>query len=88
MFARFGALLRHRSHLEYADYVGIAASLLTGFISLATVLALVTTLSFPALNPEYMSPLYPVLLLTVLLITAIEAPGLVRYVTERLPTKG
>ena len=88
LFARFGALLRHRSHLEHADYVGIAASLLTGIISLATVLALVTTLSFPALNPEYMSPLYPVLLLTVLLITAIEAPGLVRYVTERLPTKG
>ena len=88
LLARCGALALRRSDIADAEYVGIAAGLLAGFISLAFVLALVTTLSFPALNPEYTSPLFPLLLLTALLITAVEAPGLIRYVGDRLPQRG
>ena len=86
VFARLGSLLLHRSRIENADYLGIVAGLLAGFVSLVFVLSLVTTLSFPALNPEYTSPLFPLMLLFVALVTAIEGPAVVRAVSRRLPT--
>jgi hypothetical protein len=83
--ARLGLLLFHRSRSEDTEYLCIATALLTGFVALIFILALVTTLSFPAFNPEYTSPLFPLSLFMALLITAVEAPGCVRFVSDRLP---
>jgi hypothetical protein len=85
VFARLAALLLHRSRIDSADYLGIVASLAVGFLSLVIVLALVTTLSFPAFNQEYTGSLFPFMIFIVVLVTAIEAPGVVNYAIERLP---
>jgi hypothetical protein len=78
-------LLRWHSRPGEVDLLVIVASLLTGFMSLDLVLSLVETLSFPALNPEYTSPLFPLMIMGVTLVTAIAAPEVVRFIEARLP---
>ena len=85
ILARLGWFLAKRSGVDTIDHVIVAASLVTGFFSLVFVLSLVDTLSFPTFNSEYMSPLFPFMLTMVALITAVEAPGALRFVSERLP---
>jgi len=83
--ARLGSIVARRSHAGDADHLVVSTVLAIGFGTLVFVLALVDTLSFPSFNPEYLSPLFPMTLLFVTLVTAIEGPVAVRWFDRRLP---
>jgi hypothetical protein len=72
-------------HATGIDYIIVVLALTVGFLSLVAVLALVDTLAFPSFNADYMSPLFPLLIFAVTLVTAIEAPNAMRFVAARLP---
>jgi uncharacterized membrane protein len=77
--------IRSRTNSIEAEYLIPLAAIVTGFASLVLVLALVDTLSFPSFNPEYLGPLFPLLILFVTITTANEAPGILHAIDRRLP---
>ena len=83
--ARCVSFLRKGPTVASPDYLIAVSSIATAFLSLTAILAVVTTLSFPAFNADYMSPLYAIMIAAVMLVAAVEGPIYLRLIETRLP---
>ncbi len=85
--ARCVAILRGRSARARLDYLLVSASLAVGFLSLTGLFAVLAAVAFPTFYPDYMSPLYPLLLAAICIVTAVEGPILMRDRGKWLPSR-
>ena len=85
ILARLALFALRRAQPSALDHIVLAPIIALGFLTMTTVLALVDTLAFPSFNADYMSPLFPVLMLMVTLVTAVEVPDAAHWIVDRLP---
>ncbi len=87
--ARCVAIVLGRSNDAGRDYLLVTAALAVGFASMMLLLSIVAAVAFgdATFNPDYMSPLYAVLIAAACIVTAVEGPMLLRYRSKWLPLR-
>jgi hypothetical protein len=70
---------------EFSDHIVLALATLVGATLLMGILATIYTLSFPGFTTEYMGALFPLMLLMVAFVIAIEGAAFVPWLISILP---